>query len=277
MTVSGPDLTPVPSSGDIRLVSYNVRYQGVDEEPYDWPQRKDRVLTELRRLSPDVIAFQEVWLDQLSDLKRGLPAYEWVTADDELPHTPIAYRSDRFELAESGDFWLSPPDAPAGQAGWDSTYQRRCTWATLTSQSGTVPVTIFSVHLDHEGDEARRKGVSQIRDRVSAVGGESVVAGDFNCSRDSPAFTHATASISDKRDLHDARRIAGDTGGPATTYVGFDDDTPTHNDVSNTQIDHILVTPKLNVSRVVTVVPEGESADVPPSDHRPILADFELS
>ncbi len=98
-----------------------------------------------------------------------------------------------------------------------------------------------------------------------------------SCSRESPAFTPATTSIAAWRDLHDARDIAADTGGPATTYVGFDDDAPMHSDETNTRIDHILVTPQVKVSRVFTVVPDGESSGVPPSDHRPVLADIKLT
>ena len=252
-----------------RVLTYNVRYEGTTDGPLSWEARRSAVVSELRRLDADVLALQELWLNQLPDLRERLTDYEWVAESGELPHTAIAYRPARFALVEGETFWLSEPDAEPGAAGWDATYQRRVTRATLRDRETERPLAMYSVHLDHEGDRARREGIGVIRDRASTLGNdcEVVVAGDLNAEPGALAYERAVAVEPGWRSLHDAARVASVVDGPGATYTGFGGE-------DDRCLDHVLVSDRLSVDRFRRCVPSSESSRFRPSDHRPVLAEL---
>lgn len=265
---------------EIRLVTYNVLYTGVteglypeiDTEPYSWERRRDPVAETLKTQGPDVVAFQEVWMDQFDDLDERLPGYAWVAHDDGVRHTPIAYRSDRFNVAESGTFWLSEEDADPGEAGWDAANQRLVTHATLRDEDGD-DVAVFSVHLDHVGERAKKRGARMVREKVTELTDEAthvVVAGDFNCEPGSEAYERMVEEKGYLRGLGDAYETATDVTGPEVTFTGL------HEDDSEEQLnlDHVFVTDGFEVEGYETDVPEDESDGFRPSDHRPVVVDL---
>ncbi|MDZ7689523.1 MAG: endonuclease/exonuclease/phosphatase family protein [Halobacteriales archaeon] len=263
---------------NVRLLSYNVLYKGVveglypeiDTEPYAWEERRDSVAETVKVQGPDVVAFQEVWMDQFDDLDERLPGYAWVARDDGMKHTPIAYRSDRFEVVESGTFWLSEDDAEPGEAGWDGAHQRLVTHATL--REGDAEFAVFSVHLDHVGERAREEGARVVREKVTEfVDAETpvAVAGDFNCGPGSDAYERMVERNDAWRGLEDASETAEAVDGPEITFTGLHED----DSEEEQNLDHIFVS-GFEVARQATVVPEDESIDFRPSDHRPIVADL---
>lgn len=270
MTEQSPVPDPVPSRSDCRVVSYNVLYQGVGPDGHGWTDRREAVTDEITRLTPDVIAFQEVWMSQFADLQNALSEFSWAAATDSPVHTPIAYRSGLFDLAESGTFWLAPPEADPGKPAWDGTYQRLATYATLDDLTTDTSLTVMNVHLDHEGKQARREGIELVRERLadSAPDSEIVLAGDFNCRPGNPAYRRATSDHERWRPLSDAKTIAETVAGPTETYTGFDEE-----DWQPDTIDHVLVSDGLGVDRAITCVPSTEP-ELLPSDHRPVLVDL---
>jgi len=272
MSHHGPVPDPASLRSDYRLVTYNILYQGVAPAGYDWEDRCEAVIAELTRLTPDIIAFQEVWLDQLTDLQAALSDFSWIVATDTPAHTPIAYRTARFDRVQQGTFWLSPPAADPGAPGWDAAYQRRATYVTLVDRTADNIATVMNVHLDHEGERARRKGVELVRSRLTniAADGHILLAGDFNAQPGDPAFRRARSAHKDWQTLRNAEAVATTTDGTADTYVGFPEQTT---DPRN--IDHIFVSSGPDVTYTATCVPPSEPEDCP-SDHRPVLADFSL-
>ena len=263
----------------VRVLSYNVLYTGVaeglypeiDTDPYAWEKRRDSVAETVKAQGPDVVAFQEVWMSQYDDLDERLPGYSWVARDDGVRHTPIAYRTDRFEVVESGTFWLSEEDADPGEAGWDGAHQRLVTHATLRDESGE-DIVVFSVHLDHVGERAREEGSRMVREKVAELVDAEVpvaVAGDFNCGPGSEAYDRMIERNEALRGLEDARQTAGVVEGPEITFTGLHED----DDEEEQNLDHIFVA-GFDVSRQATIVPKDESADFRPSDHRPVVADL---
>lgn len=259
----------VPPRADCRLVSYNVLYQGVGPDGHGWVDRREAVIDELQRLRPDIITLQEVWMEQFDDLRDSLSEFSWIAATETPAHTPIAYRTDTFEVTEKETFWLSPPDAEPGTPAWDATYQRLATCATLDHLDTNRQVAVMNVHLDHDGEQARTEGMSLARDRLTAMrGDEAVLAGDFNCRLGDPGHRRGTEHRDDWTDLSNARSVAETVAGPTHTYTGFAEQS-----YDPSQIDHMLVSPDLDVERLLTCVPPSEPAHRP-SDHRPVLADF---
>ncbi len=260
---------PVPPRPDCRLVSYNVLYQGVAPDGHGWVDRRKSVTDELERLGPDIIALQEVWMEQFVDLRDSLSEFSWIAATETPAHTPIAYRDHTFEVLDSGTFWLSPPGAEIGTPAWDATYQRLATYATLEDFGTGRRVSVMNVHLDHDGQQARTEGMSLVRDRLTEIGGDHVVlAGDFNCQLGDPAHRRGTEQREGWVSLSDARTVAETTAGPTHTYTGFAEQS-----YQPSEIDHVLVSDGVDVERLVTCVPPSEP-EQRPSDHRPVLADL---
>lgn len=263
----------------VRLLTYNVLYAGVTEglypnltnaEVYSWENRRDSVAETVRQQEPDIVAFQEVWMEQYDDLRERLPGFDWVSRDGGMKHTPIAYRKDRFTVADEGTFWLSEPDAEPSETGWDAANQRMVTHATLRDEGGSR-LAVFNVHLDHEGETARREGARLVREKLTGLTDEStqaVVAGDFNCEPGSEAYEKTVEENGALRSLKDTRDSAAAIEGPEVTFTGLDD----YEDEVN--IDQVFVTDGVEVERYVTHVPEDESDGFRPSDHRPVVVDI---
>lgn len=202
----------------VRICSYNVRYAGADQGPRSWERRRDAVAGTIRLLRPDVLATQEVWLEMLGDLRDRLPGYDWVGRPDKSgEQTPIGYRRGRFRVVDEGRFNLSETPADPGSVGWDATYPRAVTHATLADRRTGARFAVASVHLDHEGVRARREGAgllaAWVRDRRPLP---AVVAGDLNCLPGSDPY----------RRLADAGRKGFDTG----TATGIDPVGPASDD-----------------------------------------------
>ena len=260
--------------GWTRVLAYNVRYELGDVEPRSWERRRDAVAETILQQDPDLVALQEVWRGQLGDLQERLPGYEWVVPKDGEEHAAIAYRSGRYSLVESGSRWLSEPETAPGVPGWDSDYQKRFVYSTLHDEHTDTAVVLFSVHLPFTGERAPREAMLLVREAVTDVGTDLpvVVAGDFNTSPGEVVYELANQHREPFRDLQYASDLADSVEGPELTFTGFPGD---GEDACN--IDHVLVTPDVSVVRTATVVPESETAEFKPSDHRPIVADVLLT
>ncbi len=95
----------------------------------------------------------------------------------------IYIRKDRFEIRQSGHFWLSETPDIAGSKSWDAALPRMVTWAELSDrQAGSAPPLLWmNTHFDHIGVEARKQAARLLRTRVQAASGKAVVVtGDFN-------------------------------------------------------------------------------------------------
>ena len=77
---------------------------------------------------------KEVLHDQLEDLRRLLPQYEFIGVgrDDGKAggeYNPIMFHRARFTLLDSGTLWLSETPHVVGSKGWDADLPRVLTWA----------------------------------------------------------------------------------------------------------------------------------------------------
>jgi endonuclease/exonuclease/phosphatase family metal-dependent hydrolase len=289
----------------IRLLSYNVRYSTLDSGDDVWAERRDGVASVIRFHAPDVVCLQEVWEDQLSDLRDRLPAYAWVHADTASgEHTPIGYRPDRVTVRDSDAFSLSETPGDLHAMDWDTTVPRVTTTAGLdaaatdraadrrevaeraSSEGQKVPrtvrtaaegrreqtaeprgraVRVVNTHLDHESERARRRGAALLADRFGDRDGVTVLAGDFNCGTADAPYR----TLTDDGGFRPARELADDTHGPLTTFNDFE--APQ----SGERLDHVLVDG-------VAVDRFGVLADLDdrgryPSDHFAVLADLTLA
>ena len=267
------DETP-PEQTPTRVLSYNVLYHLNRPDEYSWENRRDAVAETIASQHPDIVCLQEVWRDQLTDLQERLPDYEWIGPPDGNEHTVIAYRPDRYTVVTEEFRWLSEPDADPGTPGWDGPYQKRFTFVTFRDTWTDTEFVVFSVHLHSEGAVAQPEGMKLLRQTLTEVSSDepAILVGDYNVEPGSEVYELGRKSRDEFRDLVYASDIAETVDGPEATFTSIDEDDASE-DEDESNIDHALVTPDLTVERFETVVPESESEEFRPSDHRPIVVD----
>lgn len=269
----GACATAIERDMTLRAMTYNIRLDTEADGANAWPHRREQVYALIRFYAPDLIGMQEVKLHQRDQLAANMPDYAFlgVGRDDGAEggeFSPLAYRRDRFDLVETGAFWLSPtPLQPS--IGWDAAFPRLVTWARLRLRNGDGQVLALSTHWDHVGLTARANSATLIRAWLGEHRRtcESVVLmGDLNAPPDEGSVQLLVASGG----LRDARSLSANPPfGPLGTFNGFD--------VAREEpapIDYVLVSEGVLVTRygVITQQQGGRL----PSDHYPVLADMAL-
>jgi endonuclease/exonuclease/phosphatase family metal-dependent hydrolase len=249
-------------------MTFNVRFDTPADAPAGnrWSDRFDSVVETVRRHGPDVIGFQEALRGQLDDLVTAFPDHRCVgkprEAGDVGEYVPLFFSRDRFDVEESGDFWLSPTPETEGSRGWDASVPRHCTWASLLDRPSGTRLASFNTHLDVWGEVARREAVRVIVARLALVPGlPSVVMGDMNAMEDSEPLT--------------AFRDAGLVDTFRLIHPDADDVQTIHQYVNlsgTRKIDYILCDRRWDVLDAEIV--REHAAGRLPSDHFPVVADL---
>lgn len=196
-------------------------------------------------------------------------------------NTSIFWKTSRFELLDSGEFWLSEtPDEPSG--GWGVPYPMGVTWIKVRCVESEVPLVVLNTHLEDgaEGELFRVESSKLIVERVNRlqVGGLPVVLmGDFNCNPDSQ-----THRIFSEGGFTDAFLAGGNRDGQDSTihlYQGEQYSAFQASGGANTfwRIDWILTRP--GVQRWQTTacrIVRDAHPPLYPSDHYPVVAELLL-
>jgi endonuclease/exonuclease/phosphatase family metal-dependent hydrolase len=190
----------------LKVMSLNIRLDVASDAPNDWQTRKPIIQKAIFDSTYDILGFQEVLKNQYDDLDRMLTGYGHVgvgreDGKDKGEACPIFYRTDRFELLESGTIWLSPNPSDTGRAGWDAALPRIMTWAKLRDKmgdnaSGNSGFFFLNTHFDHMGDTARLESAHRIIRFIKEKTGELpvILTGDFNCGPSQPPYAALTSS-----------------------------------------------------------------------------------
>ena len=255
------------------VMSFNIRYGLAGDGENRWDLRKDLVVGVIREHAPAVIGLQEALRCQLDYLQARLPGYGLIgmgrEAGGEGEHAAILYRTDRFEAAESGTFWLS--DTPeVVSRHWGNTCLRICTWVRLVEKQTGRGFSVWNTHLDHESQPSREKSVRLIAGRLGERGSAepAVVMGDFNAGEGNPAVRFLTGGggAGDGRlpRLRDTFRVLHPDEAAVRTYHAFTGRR------EGEKIDYILVTPGFRV--LAASIERWHEGGRYPSDHFPVTA-----
>jgi len=259
--------TLVGQSVDLRVMTYNIRYNNPNDGPNRWDERKANLCHQITFVDPDFIGTQEGLHDQIAYLGQELKAYEQIGVgrDDGKKageFCSIFYRKDKYKLLESGTFWLSPtPDVPS--KGWDAALNRICTYGLFRFKNQRF--WVFNAHFDHKGKRARQESAKVIWKKIESLNRNNypvIVLGDLNDRPSDPPLLFL------KRYLKDAYDHSKQTPfGPSGTFNGFK-----WGQEVNGRIDYILVSKKVKVEQHATL---SDATDKKyPSDHFPVVADL---
>ncbi len=237
-----------PTAFGMKVGTYNIRYDnpGDVRDGNHWQRRSPVVASLIRFHDFDVLGTQEGFGHQMADLRKQLPEYDCVSygrndGKQEGEHIGIFYRKDRFEVRESGMFWLSEtPDRPG--RGWDADLPRICAWARMRRSADGKGFCFLAVHLDHRGERARMESMKLLLEKSRGLaGGEPLfLVGDFNTDQHSEAYRILTVegALDDSAERAEVRYLLNGTANR------FDPDAGTES-----RIDHVFVSPGVKVRR----------------------------
>jgi len=253
-----------PQAAEWRVMSFNIRYGTAGDGPDAWPARCGMVNGLIRREAPDILGLQEALRFQLDELRAAMPEYAEVGVgrDDGREageYAAILFRVDRFQLLDSGNFWLSDAPSVPGSRSWGNNVTRIATWARLRERATRRTVTIYNVHLDHESQHSRERGALLLLERIRARGNDDpvLVTGDFNAGEDNPAVAAMRAAFTDThRALHPTDTLVG-------TFNGF------RGTATGPKIDYIFASP--GVEAIESRIERGHEDGRYPSDHFPVI------
>lgn len=264
-------------STSIRVMTQNMRGDN-DPDGNTIPKRYERFIQLLADYQPDVIGTQEhtfSWyqrfLKLFDDMADGtnIPHYGLVGESCDGPdkkgggRNVIFYRTDRFDLLETGTFWLSEtPDTPSSMTA--GTQRRVCTWALLKDKRSEETILVVNTHLDHTREEIRVSQIQVVLDFISEKAGDHPVffTGDFNAGSRSDTYGLVSETFSDSRNTAE-QNLSTVTG----TFHGY------HEGGRGSVIDYVFHDGR---STPVTYEILSKSYGGFVSDHYGVLVDFAL-
>ena len=253
-------------SDEIKVISYNVRYNNPNDGKDIWENRRSTIVNLIKNENPDFLGLQEVNHAQLLFLNSNLSNYSFVGVgrDDgktKGEYSPIFYNNNLFDLIKSDTFWLSStPDKIS--VGWDASMERICTYAVFKSKTNKKNIWVFNTHFDHIGMEAREKSadlIISVINKLTEPEDYVVLTGDFNLLDDSKPIMNLQGNFNDtNKNLEKTDKSYG-------TFNNFK-----LNFVSKSRIDYVFEKnfKLINSRHIIVKTPEGRWA----SDHHPILA-----
>ncbi len=184
---------------EMKALTLNLRYEnGGEVGRRAWSQRVIGIVRMLRALQPDVFGIQEGQHGQVADLRASLSDYDFagVGRNDGKwsgEYAAIYFRKDRFEKdeARSGMIWLSATPEKAGSKTWGNEIPRIATWVRLNDRASGQALWVVNMHLDHQNQPSREKGVRLMVERLLKMNreGDPVIwMGDFNATEGNPAL-----------------------------------------------------------------------------------------
>ena len=203
-----------------------------------WGQRCPYIAQLVQFHGFEIFGTQEGKYPQLQDLKAAMPGYDYIGVgrDDGKQageFSAIFYKTDRFEVLEHGDFWLSPEtDHP--NKGWDAALPRICTWGKFKEKNSGFEFIYFNLHMDHIGVQARSESAKLILQKVKEQPSHIpvILSGDFNVDQTNESY----ALLNNSGVMRDAYEMADLRYAPNGTFNGFHPDRMT-----TSRIDHIFL------------------------------------
>ena len=258
----------VTAAAELRVMSFNSRYGTANDGADAWPKRRELVVQTIRQFNPDLLGTQETLPFQATYLTQELSGYQYLgwSRDESAQgeQCGLLVRSARFEVLESGQFWLSERPDDKFSRSWDAALPRVATWVRLRERGGQAkPFVFINTHFDHRGEEARRQSAMVLRERLLKIAGEQpvILTGDFNCGENSAPYTTLLedGGLRDTWPQPSTNRTA-----ESGTFHGFS------GKAGAERIDWILVSPAWGVR--MAMIDRTNADGRYPSDHFPVTA-----
>lgn len=257
-------------SVEMRVATFNIRYDNPDDAPDTWANRKQVVADLIKFHGFDLFGIQEGLHNQVKDLDGMLPDFNYVgvgrdDGKEKGEYSCIFYNKSKYKVLDSGTFWLAE-DTSKPNKGWDAALPRIVTWAKFENVANNDVFFHFNTHFDHRGWEARVQSASLILRKVEELADKNVpviVTGDFNVDQDSDPYK-VMKNAPGFADTYDKAEIRYANNG---TFNSFNNTRST-----DRRIDHIFVNDRIKVKRYGILTDSYHNRF--PSDHFPVMAEI---
>lgn len=186
------DAVVAKSPIEIKVISFNIRTVARDGDN-NWKNRRHATRNMLNMHNPDIFGLQEAMKPHLKYIDKFFPQYKRVGVGRDNGKRAgetmaIYYNAARFDLLDSGTFWLSEtPDKVT--VGWDAACFRTVTWVQVRDKESQKVLYYFNTHLDHRGRVAQAESIKLIVDRIKEIANPHaavILGGDFNVVPEDP-------------------------------------------------------------------------------------------
>ena len=270
VTTVNPETIPeATKTQQVTIMSYNVWIGGTGEKSPE--NRTDEIVEKIRKYNPDSFGLQEAdegWMDRLP---AELNEYAFVGIGRNSNKgggeaSPVFYKKDKYELLDSGTFWLSKNPEKASKS-WDAMFKRICTYVILKDKQTGFTYAHFNAHFDHMGVIARLESVAVVAAKIKEIAPDIpvVFSGDLNDYEGGDMYNRVLES-----GLRDTKTLAETKSGGNVTYHGYsslsEKDKP---------IDFIFVNGFATKVKSYTVDSEKING-IYSSDHHPVISEVTL-
>lgn len=266
-------------SQTVAVMSYNIRLDTKADGVNQWGNRIEKVSDLIKKHDPDLLGVQEALHNQMMDLQKNLPDYQFVGVgrDDgkaKGEYSAIFYKKDKFEVLKQNTFWLSETPEIPGSKSWDAAITRVVTFALLKEKSTGKSFIYANTHFDHIGNEARKNSAKAIKYiLLGFIKGYTfdklekempiLVSGDFNSEpTDEPYLNMINGKELVLADARPAKDLTG-------TFCGFEVDK-----IECRTIDYIFHSSQWKASNYKVI--QDHEGNYYPSDHLPVMTSFTL-
>jgi len=260
----------ISSFAQIKIMSYNIRYDSQNDGENRWDLRKNELVKLLEYYHPDFIGIQEAMPHQFKFIAEHLDHYNYLGhgrdgLDTDSEATPIFYDFTKYELLTKDLFWLSSTPKKISK-GWDAALNRIVVYAKFKSRKTNQIIHIINTHFDHIGKNARLNSAKLIVDFIrnkKLTNKKIILMGDFNCL----PFELPIKNL--EQEFENSYKSKNSLAyGPTGTFNGFN-----IRDIETKQIDYIF-TKNLEVQSY-RCIDDRRTNNLYFSDHFPLLVEIQ--
>jgi len=266
------------TSEAINVLTYNVEYgsefiesmaarfrDGNTGGALPWSVRLPEIRERIAGYSPDLIGLQETHTD--TDIAAIVPLTQYTLVSYHLANfhygdAALLFKTDRFELLDSGQIWLGPnPKLPMSFGFRPLAMIRYTNWAMLRDKNTGFTFMFVNTHFDNAGANKEPSAIL-FREQIAklAKGMPMIVTGDFNTTATTERYRRFTGADDNPPLLRNAYELAG----KPPTATEFHPDR---------RIDHILAGGPCKVKAEIWFIdPRPLKNGQRMSDHDPIVA-----
>ena len=194
-----------------RVLCYNIYYKDVD-------RRAENIQDLILKNDPDVLLLQEVSVDWIPHLQsfmaeNGYSYYGYGRYGGEMSaesldsgdqFVPILWKTEKYDLVESGHFWLSSTPETYSAAWTDGTISKfpRCVnWVILKDKITGGEFLTLNIHTDPESDQVRTLSCALTATMLEELRGgrPAVLGGDWNMGLTDSGYSIITDEYLDIR------------------------------------------------------------------------------
>ena len=264
------------AQNSLNVMSFNIRLNHAGDSINAWPNRKDKVASQILFHEAHLVGVQEALPLQMDDLLQRLPGYQFAGVGREDgkrggEFSAIFYDTSRLGLLKAETFWLAEQTDIPGKKGWDAAIERIVTWPLFRDKKTNKTFYHFNTHFDHVGQVARRESARLVLQKIKEIAGDQpvILTGDFNAKPTDEPIMILTDINNPNHVIHSEAISETPHYGPLGTFNAFQS-----KETSNEPIDFIFIKNGIKVLKHATLSQTWEGRFS--SDHFPVLAVVEI-